>query len=444
MDASCGAEDPEDSCTPSPTRAGLPRADSVIVHFGEDDASWWNATREPVPSPPSSPWMSREPIGELDWARASRWTAQGHCLSESCGSSASRIVPSLEDTDCLAHVPDGAPLLAESCDLPKSRACKDVHGRHLRAVTVDAADLTKKCARPRHRRWFTLHTRACADLPPFNARRTSAPTPAGSGASPSASPELPEMAAAPAENECAICLELVSEDAAHLLPCRHRFHGECVRKMFEQTMHRVCPLCRTDITALEYEAAGFTVPRAALNAQYVRDAVAIRFRPLPLTVETGPAAGVYTSWIRESTEVRWRFHTPCQRLLDPVHNRQVRIPCLVAELVDSLGGVATNHSDVTARLELVNVPGVLSQRSVTFRKGVAVVEDLVVCYTRPEDLQLAVTICLIVTAEGYDVNSKSIVFGFRTLDDLHVSVYIAIIIFLVAVGALGVVLPFAV
>jgi hypothetical protein len=44
-------------------------------------------------------------------------------------------------------------------------------------------------------------------------------------------------------DDCSICLQALSEDTAHALPCTHRFHGSCVATWF-RTRSLACPLCR--------------------------------------------------------------------------------------------------------------------------------------------------------------------------------------------------------
>lgn len=45
-------------------------------------------------------------------------------------------------------------------------------------------------------------------------------------------------------NECAICLTVVEEDQeAILLPCRHRFHSECIHRWFDAPRDTCC-VCR--------------------------------------------------------------------------------------------------------------------------------------------------------------------------------------------------------
>ena len=48
-----------------------------------------------------------------------------------------------------------------------------------------------------------------------------------------------------AEEECAICLEVISEGTAVIMPgCAHKFHGQCLVQ--NMLVSRRCPLCRND------------------------------------------------------------------------------------------------------------------------------------------------------------------------------------------------------
>jgi hypothetical protein len=46
------------------------------------------------------------------------------------------------------------------------------------------------------------------------------------------------------DNECSICLELISEEALCKLPCEHEFHQECVEELRKRGVLQACPLCR--------------------------------------------------------------------------------------------------------------------------------------------------------------------------------------------------------
>ncbi|KAI4325791.1 hypothetical protein MLD38_031158 [Melastoma candidum] len=45
---------------------------------------------------------------------------------------------------------------------------------------------------------------------------------------------------------CCVCLSRLEEDGVTVqaLPCRHEFHGGCIRRWFT-AQHRTCPLCRS-------------------------------------------------------------------------------------------------------------------------------------------------------------------------------------------------------
>ncbi|KAK1283862.1 E3 ubiquitin-protein ligase RING1-like [Acorus calamus] len=61
-----------------------------------------------------------------------------------------------------------------------------------------------------------------------------------------------EAAAVAEGEECPVCLEGLAEEEAEparAMPCKHRFHGECIRKWLE--MHGSCPVCRFQMPAEE-------------------------------------------------------------------------------------------------------------------------------------------------------------------------------------------------
>lgn len=50
------------------------------------------------------------------------------------------------------------------------------------------------------------------------------------------------------DDMCYICLEkYVDNDLIRVLPCRHKFHANCVDQWLTE-VHRVCPLCRHDVS----------------------------------------------------------------------------------------------------------------------------------------------------------------------------------------------------
>ena len=53
----------------------------------------------------------------------------------------------------------------------------------------------------------------------------------------------------PGDEECAICLELLSSAPPETLPCGHVFHGSCVESLrkFGLATAQVCPLCRSSL-----------------------------------------------------------------------------------------------------------------------------------------------------------------------------------------------------
>ncbi|KAF4718978.1 hypothetical protein FOZ62_016281 [Perkinsus olseni] len=59
------------------------------------------------------------------------------------------------------------------------------------------------------------------------------------------------------EEPCAICLvDYTSDDEVVRLPCRHEYHTDCIRLMFDSfprngTLYHRCPLCRVEIGRLE-------------------------------------------------------------------------------------------------------------------------------------------------------------------------------------------------
>ena len=52
--------------------------------------------------------------------------------------------------------------------------------------------------------------------------------------------------------KCTICLSLITDITACILPCAHRFHGKCVEGFESSGASRSCPICRADIP-LDYK-----------------------------------------------------------------------------------------------------------------------------------------------------------------------------------------------
>mmetsp|Transcript_87389 Transcript_87389/g.154984 ORF Transcript_87389/g.154984 Transcript_87389/m.154984 type:complete len:177 (+) Transcript_87389:51-581(+) len=47
------------------------------------------------------------------------------------------------------------------------------------------------------------------------------------------------------DSECAICMEsFIVGELLRTLPCKHRFHAECVDQWFSTTSNITCPICR--------------------------------------------------------------------------------------------------------------------------------------------------------------------------------------------------------
>ena len=46
------------------------------------------------------------------------------------------------------------------------------------------------------------------------------------------------------EEECAICLEIVTNESDFQLPCGHWYHRECVKQLRTHGGNESCPLCR--------------------------------------------------------------------------------------------------------------------------------------------------------------------------------------------------------
>jgi hypothetical protein len=62
-----------------------------------------------------------------------------------------------------------------------------------------------------------------------------------------------------ADNDCAICQESM-RDTCTTLPCKHKFHTECIHG-WTQTGHYTCPLCRRRIpTSMRGTTRTFVLP----------------------------------------------------------------------------------------------------------------------------------------------------------------------------------------
>ena len=54
----------------------------------------------------------------------------------------------------------------------------------------------------------------------------------------------------PAEDAtCAICQEIIEDDAIRLTHCRHEFHNHCITEWFTRSVH--CPNCRHDVREVD-------------------------------------------------------------------------------------------------------------------------------------------------------------------------------------------------
>ena len=49
------------------------------------------------------------------------------------------------------------------------------------------------------------------------------------------------------QSKCPICFEEQHPDDSMTLPCKHSFHGECVRRLRRYGIQQICPLCRTEL-----------------------------------------------------------------------------------------------------------------------------------------------------------------------------------------------------
>lgn len=52
--------------------------------------------------------------------------------------------------------------------------------------------------------------------------------------------EVPEVDAP--LHECSICMEDITAETEHVIPCRHKFHSKCIHDW--KKMNDTCPLCR--------------------------------------------------------------------------------------------------------------------------------------------------------------------------------------------------------
>ena len=98
---------------------------------------------------------------------------------------------------------------------------------------------SKDCQRAH---WKVNHKQFCV------AKAARAPPPQGTpGNAPGAASEERRRAAAKAAaagEECAICLDPLTEAVALTLPCSHVFHTACVEKLRKFGLSQACPLCR--------------------------------------------------------------------------------------------------------------------------------------------------------------------------------------------------------
>jgi hypothetical protein len=73
------------------------------------------------------------------------------------------------------------------------------------------------------------------------------------------------------EIECAICLDIIDNQAKHITRCNHVFHKGCL----EQVVTNCCPLCRSELTPSNELAQQIQI-QADIRADLFQRAVAIR------------------------------------------------------------------------------------------------------------------------------------------------------------------------
>ena len=49
------------------------------------------------------------------------------------------------------------------------------------------------------------------------------------------------------QNQCAICLESLSETPKLTLECSHTFHQSCLKELRKLALQQTCPICRANL-----------------------------------------------------------------------------------------------------------------------------------------------------------------------------------------------------
>lgn len=85
---------------------------------------------------------------------------------------------------------------------------------------------------------------------PITSYKPSNPAPVPNPTTESDNKQLPSVAVAVADQQCAICLEVLQEgDSLRELPCLHYYHQKCIDTWLT-TRRGQCPICKRDYAAL--------------------------------------------------------------------------------------------------------------------------------------------------------------------------------------------------
>jgi hypothetical protein len=120
----------------------------------------------------------------------------------------------------------------------------------------------------------------------------------------------------PNKEECALCLEALSEDSEYLdqdvirTPCNHLFHSECLKEQFnyhQSSTRYHCPVCRRNLLTtipLDFLCEGLNKDALNLAKKISEEKVIDHWEPDPFKEPANDQANTLFSEISKSTTQR--------------------------------------------------------------------------------------------------------------------------------------------